>query len=170
MPYNGVNHLSPLFDFFRRLNIFPAKQENEGALYSRLLYLPEIKRLWYGETAGSEDQALEGFDRDLELAKYLIDQSLSTGGKELDLGNCGLRDLDDLPELFECYHLEVLVLSNEWAIHENGKWREKFSSNKGKPNVLSAIPREIGKLEKLTRLYCRRQLAAHEGRMASVVN
>ncbi len=44
----------------------------------------------------------------LAHAKKLIKENLETKDTFLDLGNCGLRDLSELPELWECQHLEGL--------------------------------------------------------------
>ena len=56
----------------------------------------------------------------------------------LDLGNCGIVDLNDLPELFECIHLETLILSNIWF----GFWDRNvtYSQNLGKKNNIFSIP------------------------------
>lgn len=44
----------------------------------------------------------------LAHAKKLIKENLESQATFLDLGNCGLRDLSELPELWECQHLEGL--------------------------------------------------------------
>lgn len=46
----------------------------------------------------------------LAHAKNLIKENLETKDTFLDLGNCGLRDLSELPELWECQHLEGFSL------------------------------------------------------------
>ena len=86
---------------------------------------------------------------DLSQARKLIKDSLNTQNPYLDLGRCGITDLKELPELFDCTHLEALILSNEWY-DENGY--ESESNNKGKYNKISSIPEEISNLKRLTAL------------------
>jgi len=50
---------------------------------------------------------------DLSQARRLIQECLETQNPYLDLGNCGITDLDDLPELWECTDLQTLIISNE---------------------------------------------------------
>jgi len=85
---------------------------------------------------------------DLTQARKLIKDCKDTQNPYLDLGRCGITDLNELPELFKCNHLETLILSNEWRRDE--KWIE--SRNKGKDNEISSITSEIPKLKKLTKL------------------
>jgi Leucine-rich repeat (LRR) protein len=49
---------------------------------------------------------------DLTKARRLIKECKETQNPYLDLGRCGITDLNDLLELFECTHLEILILSN----------------------------------------------------------
>ena len=87
---------------------------------------------------------------DLTQARQLIKECHESQNPYLDLGNCGITDLNDLPELFECTHLETLILSNEWWDY---KEKNFFSSNnEGANNKLIAIPLQIGKLIKLKNL------------------
>jgi hypothetical protein len=46
---------------------------------------------------------------DLSQARKLIKENLKTKNPYLDLGNCGITNLGDLPELFECTHLKTLI-------------------------------------------------------------
>ncbi|MFK7907435.1 MAG: hypothetical protein AB8B69_20030, partial [Chitinophagales bacterium] len=86
------------------------------------------------------------------LAQQLIAENKRTQAKSLDLGNCGLRDLEkEVPELFELAHLEELYLSNDYWDEKKQKWVN--SPNCGNDNELSIIPVSIGKLEKLINLY-----------------
>lgn len=85
---------------------------------------------------------------DLSQAKRLIQECLETKNTYLDLGNCGITNLDDLPELFECTHLETLILSNSWI--ELGNHRE--SQNKGVENKIEFITEKIQSLEVLKNL------------------
>lgn len=68
----------------------------------------------------------------------------------LDLGMSGITDLNDFPELFECIHLETLILSNSWINHE--KKKRLFSNNQGPKNIFESIPSQIGRLENLKKL------------------
>ena len=86
-------------------------------------------------------------------AKQLIAQAKAEGWKRLELGKCGLRDLEkQVPELFELTDLEELVLSNEW--HNRGEKTWTHSQNKGYTNHLSRLPQAIAKLKQLKVLIC----------------
>ncbi|MCB0293258.1 MAG: hypothetical protein KDH97_23590, partial [Calditrichaeota bacterium] len=87
---------------------------------------------------------------DLTPAKQLIQKCRETRDPYLDLGNCGITDLNDLPELFECSHLETLILSNVWW--DYGKFQPINSGNTGPDNILESIPEEMAQLNKLTKL------------------
>jgi internalin A len=91
-----------------------------------------------------------------QQAKQLIAQAKAEGWKRLDLGNCGLTDLEtQVPELFELTDLEELVLSNE-----HFKWNKatgklyRISENKGQNNRLSQLPQAMAKLKQLKILMC----------------
>ena len=86
---------------------------------------------------------------DLTQARKLIKECQETQNPYLDLGKCGITDLNELPELFECKHLETLILSNE--LLDGRSWRR--SSNDGKDNEISSIPKEITYLKNLTKLF-----------------
>lgn len=85
---------------------------------------------------------------DLSLAKRLIRECQETQNPYLDLGNCGITDLDDLSELFECTHLETLILSNYYWNDALGR-DQVVSQNEGLNNEISHIPSEISRLKKL---------------------
>ena len=72
--------------------------------------------------------------------------------KRLDLGNCGLTDLEtQVPELFTLTHLKELVLSNWWwTLGE----KTQYSQNKGMPNKLSQLPDAFEQLKQLKVLVC----------------
>ncbi|MDN3692284.1 leucine-rich repeat domain-containing protein [Chryseobacterium tructae] len=151
--YNGEFEETVL-SFFRRLGIKSQNPQNFGALCSRILYLPFIKPIW-NETV-TKDHTLEdnlGYT-DLSLASFRIEECLRTNSKILDLGNCGLGDLEVIPELFECTHIEVLILSNEWAEYKNGKWRKLTSKNKGNKNSIKSLPELMNELSELKVLVC----------------
>ena len=85
---------------------------------------------------------------DLTQARKLIKECKDTQNPYLDLGNCGITDFNKLPELFECVHLETLILSSSWC--EGNIWRK--SCNNGIDNIISYIPYKISKLKKLKKL------------------
>jgi len=143
-----------ILNFFRTFGIKANNHRNSGILYSRILYLPFIKPIW-DETALNGDLLKESIKpSDLLIAVSLIEESLKTKSKRLNLGNCGLRDLEVIPELFECTHVEELILSNEWAEYENGKWKKRTSDNKGSRNRISSLSDSIGDLTELRVLIC----------------
>ncbi|MBK8808461.1 MAG: leucine-rich repeat domain-containing protein [Bacteroidales bacterium] len=74
---------------------------------------------------------------DLSQAKLLIKECQETQNTYLDIGNCGITNLNDLPELFECTHLETLILSNYWWEGINGKIM--CSKNLGVPNSINLL-------------------------------
>ncbi|MFM9951492.1 MAG: COR domain-containing protein [Saprospiraceae bacterium] len=85
-----------------------------------------------------------------ELAKQLIEKEKQERTGKLDLGRCGLTDLNDIPELFELEWLEELILSNQWWDEKKRKWVE--SQNKGGKNLLSALPPTLSNLTHLESL------------------
>lgn len=152
--YSDKKFEDALFSFFRKLEINPHNPKNTGALYSRILYLPFIKPIWH-ETVSKKTISEENADfTDLYKIGALIEECLKTKSKTLDLGNCGLKDLTTIPELFECTHIEKLILSNEWSEFENGKWRKLTSKNKGQRNNIQFLPDSISKLSELRILIC----------------
>ena len=84
----------------------------------------------------------------LSQARKLIKECKETQNPHLDLGNCGITNLNDLPELFECLHIETLILSSDYWV--NNKYYK--STNIGKKNILSFIPKEISNFKKITKL------------------
>ncbi|MBK9017848.1 MAG: leucine-rich repeat domain-containing protein [Saprospiraceae bacterium] len=74
-----------------------------------------------------------------KLAKQLIEKEKRERTGRLDIGKCGLTDLEkEVPELFECIWLEELNLSNKWRDRKQDKWEE--SKNKDIDNRLSHLP------------------------------
>ena len=84
-----------------------------------------------------------------EIARRLIAENLKTKYPYLDLYDCGLTDLNEVPELFECVHLETLILSNIWVEFENGIMGKKSTQNKGRANALKALPVGINELKNI---------------------
>lgn len=68
----------------------------------------------------------------LDHARKLIKENLESKDPFLDLGNCGLRVLIELPELWECQHLEGLNMGS-WYWKEGN---EINSKNKYQPNQI----------------------------------
>lgn len=96
---------------------------------------------------------LEWFDIMNEMTDELITRCLANKEKTLDLGNCGITDISLLERLFECDHLEELILSNEWAESTGEDWIKKYSSNKGNfKNNLFELPIQLSKLKNLRKL------------------
>ncbi|MEM9545431.1 MAG: COR domain-containing protein [Bacteroidota bacterium] len=87
----------------------------------------------------------------IEHARALIRECLETKDTFLDIGNCGITDLDDLPELFECTHLETLIISNDW--YDNNKKSWISSKNKGHRNHPEYLSNNIKKLKNLKQFY-----------------
>lgn len=152
-PYENEQSIGELFKLFESLHIYCTNPLNNGVLYTIILYLPEIKALWDKDKNDSTD-LLSNSKNKSYLASELIWENLRMKSKVLDLGNCGLTDFFHIPQLFQCSHLEELVLSNEWAEFENGKWKKRTSNNSGPINILNELPKEISKLKNLRRLVC----------------
>ena len=81
--------------------------------------------------------------KELSQAQKLIKQCLKEQSTYLDLGNCGITNLGDLPELFECIHLKTLVLSNKWYDRKTKK--KVRSKNKGRRNHINLLTNGIAK-------------------------
>jgi len=84
------------------------------------------------------------------LAKQLIEKEKRERTGKLDLGRCGLTDLNDIPELFELEWLEELNFFNQWWDYEKREWVD--SQNKGEKNRLSALPHTLSNLALLKSL------------------
>lgn len=83
----------------------------------------------------------------LAHAKKLIEENQRTKDTFLDLGNCGLVDLSELPQLWELGHLEGLNMGP--VNFENGNWiksSNSFSSNTIGENDAIAIANSFKKL------------------------
>ncbi|MEK6478163.1 leucine-rich repeat domain-containing protein [Catalinimonas sp. 4WD22] len=93
-------------------------------------------------------------NNDLTQARKLIKACQETQNPYLDLGNCGITDLDDIPELFECRHLETLILSKQWREFEDGEILIKESTNQGPENSLTHLPSSLAQLTRLKKLVC----------------
>jgi internalin A len=87
---------------------------------------------------------------DLSQAKRLINECLTEQTTYLDLGNCGLTDLGEVPRLFECTHLETLILSNTW--YDFVEKKEKQSQNRGPHNQIVKLTEGFLHLQNLQTL------------------
>ncbi len=90
----------------------------------------------------------------LDQARTLIKECQETQSTYLDLGNCGITDLNELPELFACTHLETLILSDEWLEIDQGNYVQKESKNRGLSNAISVVSGGLLSLKNLTQLIC----------------
>ncbi len=95
---------------------------------------------------------LNEFTNRLEFVKEKIRINILQRDPFLDLGNCYLTSLYEIPQIFECTHLTGLILSNEWGEYKEGKWRKMKSENGGGRNRFRYIPRELQKLSGLRSL------------------
>jgi internalin A len=86
----------------------------------------------------------------LTQAKQLIKKCLETKNTYLDLGNCGLTDLGEVPDLFDCTHLETLILSNTW--YDFVEKKEKQSENRGSHNQITKLTKGFLHLQNLQAL------------------
>ena len=77
---------------------------------------------------------------DLATARELIKNCREKQDPYLDLGKCSISDLNDVPELFECTHLETLILSNSW--YDIEELEEARSRNERQDNLF--YPEEYG--------------------------
>ncbi|HLO54437.1 MAG TPA: TIR domain-containing protein [Saprospiraceae bacterium] len=83
----------------------------------------------------------------LALARKLIRENLKSKDMYLDLGNCGLVDLSELLEIWNCTYLEKLDFSTKYD--EDGN---NISNNTVAENRISSVPEDIGKLTNLKEL------------------
>ena len=89
-------------------------------------------------------------DGNILKAKELINQCKQDQNFHLDLGNCGLVNLNEIPELFECTHLESLNLSSTWwDFHEE---YNLHSYNVGDENDIKILSKNFVLLKNLKKL------------------
>jgi internalin A len=89
------------------------------------------------------------------LASQLIKKNLEERNPYLDLGNCGLSNLEDIPELFDCVHLETLILSSEWYEFEKGKPKRKKNTRISRnTNIFITLSPEYKRLKNLKTFFC----------------
>ncbi len=85
----------------------------------------------------------------LSTVKSKIKNNFLHKEKTLDLGKSNLTSLLEIPELFDCTHLETLIISNEWAEFRKGKWHREVSKNLNGNNNIGILPFEFDKLKNL---------------------
>jgi Leucine-rich repeat (LRR) protein len=93
-----------------------------------------------------------------QQALKLIEECLKNSDTYLDLGNCGLTEIDFTKgrllntTLRKCIHLETLILSNQWFIwdKQNTSWIYKTTNNQGDRNKFKACPSTISALKNLS--------------------
>jgi internalin A len=93
-----------------------------------------------------------------EIAKKLIAKNLKKKEKTLDLGKCGLTDLNLIPELFDCTHLEELILSDDWMQYDSAYYNYVLyrTRNTKKPNKIASFPPQFARLTHLKTLRAER--------------
>ncbi|HMK26359.1 MAG TPA: COR domain-containing protein [Chitinophagaceae bacterium] len=143
-------------DFPQKLNLSLLKRKYPFVRY--WVNMPMYKDNEYG--ALNEYQFLirqiiiNRFSNRLDSVRQLIKINQIEKTKILDIGKCDLTSLLEIKELFDCAHLESLIVSNEWGEFINGEWERQVSSNNGGPNVLYDLPKYLQRLKKLKVLIC----------------
>jgi small GTP-binding protein len=89
---------------------------------------------------------------DLSQARKLIEECKDTKNTYLDLRNCEITDLNELPDLFKCEHLETLILGDEREWNYEGRYENNRSCNYSENNKIYSIPQNISVFKKLTKL------------------
>jgi internalin A len=139
---NQIRDLSPLYGHLKQeiLQVVPVKN-------NPLVYPPK-------SNSATVEIILGWFANNTDLANKIIAKCKANKNKHLDLGNCGLTDLSMVPKLFECTHVEELILSNEWGEYTSNGWERQTSANNRLPNNLFHIPSELARLHRLKKLIC----------------
>lgn len=138
---NLIYDLTPLYNSLKGKRIKSLSVENNPLIY------PKNPR-----EELNEKTIIDWFENNLYYAKKLISENKYSGEKKLDLGNCGITDLSMLPQLFECKHLEELILSNEYAVDKGGEWDRVKSANNHLPNNIFFLSNQFKNLINLKKL------------------
>lgn len=150
---NRVFDLSPLYNQCKEINLARINSVNNPLRYPPATIARRGK-----------DAIVKWIDESLQPARDSISACRKSKNTRLDLGNLSITDLSLLPELFECFHLKELMLSNEWGTYRtNGFIEKRHSNNKGMRNNIFHIPAEIGKLQNLEALNVGGDWAAIDG-------
>ncbi|WP_286914209.1 leucine-rich repeat domain-containing protein [Flavobacterium sp. UBA4197] len=158
--YNKIEDISILKQLttLRYLNIANNRIYDISPIYDQLrndLYLHAVNNpIVYPPqyiSINRNGDVVEWFDALWSNVKNKIEDNLQTKKEILNLGNCGITDLSRFPLLYKCTHLKRLILSNEWAIYDQG-WDRETSKNDNLPNNIFHVPPEFSKLRKLEEL------------------
>ncbi|KAA5534924.1 TIR domain-containing protein [Taibaiella lutea] len=147
--------LSPLYDLLQNSS-FKVTCDYENIIYPQLL----------NGSFTSQESMVVWFKKHYDLANSIIDECYVAGSKTIDLGFCGITDLTRFPQLFQCTHLEELILSNEYANYNDNSWYRVVSSNAniGYPNNIFRIPNKLKLLKNLKRIYCSGDWKTEDGK------
>jgi internalin A len=129
------------------VTIFIDRLKSELKIHS--IHSSDYKKLTKIVTLPEFSLQVISVDPKLEYAKTLIANNLESKSLKLDLGNCGITDLSLLDNLFKCYHLEELTLSNEWSILSKEGIFLATSANIGIANTIIYIPNRFSLLTNL---------------------
>jgi hypothetical protein len=153
--YTKIWDLSPLAELLKNEN-FVLEFDRQQILF------PPLYRL----KISSVKTISAWFENKWNRARQLIEENFETKQTTLDLGFCAITDLSIFPKLFECGHLEILILSNEWASYIDGQWERIVSKNEanGFPNNIIHVPNKLQRLSKLKQIYFGGDWKTDEGR------
>lgn len=136
---NKIFDLTPLYHEFKRGKMFVNYNSNP------VIYPPEkYERL-------QEYEKWRWFEESLDRAREKIKKAKENHSKILNLGGCGLTDLELLPELFQdTEFIEELILSNQYAKYSSDEnvWIQEKTEG-FYPNNICHIPEAITKLKNL---------------------
>lgn len=88
----------------------------------------------------------------------LISEVKTNKLKTLNLGNCGITDLMDFPEIFELTWLEELIIGNSYFDYEK---KDIFRYRDGIDNQIKFIPKALSNLINLKKLILGNELILH---------
>lgn len=148
---NSIFDLSPIYPLIKQ-NIENKKINKEPLFFyffdDNPIHYPYI------QFNGLTDEAcFIWFENIRYRAEGIIKHCIENRTNILDLGSIGITDLDLIPELYSCTHIEELILSNEWAEFKDSEWVKKYSGNNDNAhNNIFEIPKEISKLKNLKKL------------------
>ncbi|WP_286927327.1 leucine-rich repeat domain-containing protein [Flavobacterium sp. UBA4197] len=148
---NSIFDLSPIYPLIKH-NIENKKINKEPLFFyffdDNPIHYPYI------QFNGLTDEAcFIWFENIRYRAEGIIKHCIENRTNILDLGSIGITDLDLIPELYSCTHIEELILSNEWAEFKDSEWVKKYSGNNDNAhNNIFEIPKEISKLKNLKKL------------------
>ena len=94
----------------------------------------------------------------ISLARQLIAECKELQSNYLDLGNCGVNNFNEIPELFECTQIETLILCETW-LDENDDIVYSINNNTADTptdarNTFTSLPEEFIYLINLKKIIC----------------